>query len=461
MSIKQKPRSGSNKGLKNFIDHVRQDLIDNIEKTRQTLMGAIKAALKSKLRDEATKLDKIRSRLDIFRETFNYNDPVMKIYRKEEQAMLKEKRRFRGVVVLLELFLVEISFLREKAEEALWTATNIDKVQEGSLKEIVETIEAKLTLYQKSMEKYEEYLKASLGQDSLKVLKKQLMDNFDKKELDSVVRLVKWNQFHKLEQKYLDPEDMVEISPPPPQPKPEESVKKFNDDLWEEPEEAPAKEPERYESDDLLVFPLSGITKEGITVGVTTASAPVATAHVPLITPEAYPEEVQATPDGGVVESNLETFIKEATGKSINDDIIRSFVLEKANAIKASGDNPVVPMAKIYEELAAAHPNWRVKPKKMLRIMREMQKNGIIAKVEKLETGFFMVQLLPVELTQDPQKILELAKTHGFLTKEEVINTLQWPEYRAENALNFLEQKGLARTDVSFIEGKRYFFMNK
>ncbi|MHA1370878.1 MAG: hypothetical protein ACTSRA_14345, partial [Promethearchaeota archaeon] len=242
----------TSKKMKDFIDHIRQDLIDNIETLRDKLMQVIKASLASNRRQDAMIADKLRTKLDRFRETFNYTNPVLKIYRKEETRMLKEKQRLKGVVILLELFLIEISYLRSLAEEALWVASNNNIVKESELTNILNKIGTKIEIYEKSIERYEDYLQTSVGQESLKVLKDQFMEFFTEDELDEVVRLVKREKLDKLEMKYLDPDDMVQIVPE------SELLLGLDAALLQEPEEEPLAEEEKdefYEDDEFLVCP--------------------------------------------------------------------------------------------------------------------------------------------------------------------------------------------------------------
>ncbi|MHA1697834.1 MAG: hypothetical protein ACTSWN_03225 [Promethearchaeota archaeon] len=506
----------TSKKMKDFIDHIRQDLIDNIETLRDKLMQVIKASLASNRRQDAMIADKLRTKLDRFRETFNYTNPVLKIYRKEETRMLKEKQRLKGVVILLELFLIEISYLRSLAEEALWVASNNNIVKESELTNILNKIGTKIEIYEKSIERYEDYLQTSVGQESLKVLKDQFMEFFTEDELDEVVRLVKREKLDKLEMKYLDPDDMVQIVPE------SELLLGLDAALLQEPEEEPLAEEEKdefYEDDEFLVCPgpiprpsvavekAEGLASSGSSVEakpeketyievqpvsleeaiaeslskgeepkeepaqllfptvmppeVAEDSTTTSVEEEAAVTPETPPQQPveQAQQPEAVVETNIENFLKKTTGKSGCDDDIRTFIITKSKEIKERASSHIVPMAKLYEDLMAEHPNWRVKPKKFLRLMRELVKNGIISRLEKLDTGFFMVHFLPPEATQDPAAILELAKHHGFLTLEDVMKELEWPEYRAKAALDFLEQKGLAKTDVSFLDGKRYFFL--
>lgn len=480
----QREHKGEHQKIKQFIDRVRAELVDNIERVRDTMMGVIKAALNAKMRDEAMVADKIRSRLDRFRENFNYNDPIVKIYTMEEKRLLKEKGRLKGIVVLLELFLIEVMYMRKLSERALWTASNATEGGLSSLSELLDKVSYKLLVYEKSLERYEDYLKTSVGLESKRALKKQMMDYFSNDELEEVARLVREEGLDELERQYLGEEEMVSILPPkdmlltldpelfnealadePDEPEPAISE-------WvspgEETEETEESEVESYDEEDFLVFidPLPYVQMDE-----EKDVAPEEEAGVPLITPEAYPEEspsetevlpsadAASTIETRAVESNIENFIKKTTGKVGMVDDIRTFVLERSNKIKQEGDNSFVPLAKIYEELVMAHPNWAIKPKKLLRVMQDLEKNGIIASVRKLDTGFFIVQFLPVELTQDPQAILEIAKDRGFLTKEDVMKELNWPEFRTDAALEFMEARGIAKTDVTFMEGKRYFFL--
>jgi len=135
----------------------------------------------------------------------------------------------------------------------------------------------------------------------------------------------------------------------------------------------------------------------------------------------------------------------------ISDQEIHAFILDQ-------GTEPIRPLAKLYEIVTREHPEWKVDSKRLLKCAKDMEKEGILSKVEQLETGFYMIHFLPIEVIDDPQKVLALAQQRGVLVKTDLMELLQWNEHRAANALDFLEKKGIAKVDKSYLKGKRYYF---
>jgi hypothetical protein len=75
-----------------------------------------------------------------------------------------------------------------------------------------------------------------------------------------------------------------------------------------------------------------------------------------------------------------------------------------------------------------------------------------------METGFYMIHFLPPDVMDDPLKVMGLAETRGVLSKSDVMAALGWPEVRAASALGFLEKKGIAKRDKSYLAGVKYYF---
>ncbi|NMC06714.1 MAG: hypothetical protein GYA24_15960 [Candidatus Lokiarchaeota archaeon] len=151
------------------------------------------------------------------------------------------------------------------------------------------------------------------------------------------------------------------------------------------------------------------------------------------------------------LQSGLKGKIEIATVR-VSDADIQAFILDQGSK------EPMRPLAKIAEIMAKEHPDWRVDAKRMERVAKEMDKRGLISTLERMDTGFYMVHFLPPDVMDDPLKVLALAETRGVLSKSDIMAALSWPEARASNALDFLEKKGLAKRDKSYIAGVKYYF---
>ena len=103
-------------------------------------------------------------------------------------------------------------------------------------------------------------------------------------------------------------------------------------------------------------------------------------------------------------------------------------------------------LAKLLPDLQKNFPDWNISAKELKQNLQKMTKQGIIAELEKLPTGFFMVHFYPVELTQDPIKILTYGREKGMVLREDLITHFEWNEYRVDKALKFL----ISRKDVFY-----------
>ena len=121
------------------------------------------------------------------------------------------------------------------------------------------------------------------------------------------------------------------------------------------------------------------------------------------------------------------------------------------------------PLVALWNDVLTAFPDCGFTQKKFLKLLKKMQKGGLLSELQKLPTGYYMVLFHPLEMTQDPITILKYARTvsNGELTKEELLIHLGWPEFRVEKALTFLVDRNLARLDTSFLRGKRYYFITE
>ena len=102
---------------------------------------------------------------------------------------------------------------------------------------------------------------------------------------------------------------------------------------------------------------------------------------------------------------------------------------------------------------------WSTGSEEIEGIINEMSKEGLIKGLSPLESGALLVEFVPVELTDDPQMILDLAaQNDGRLTLEDAVIALSWTEERVSNALNLLISNGVAKEQRSYSKSTQYFF---
>ncbi|UCE09220.1 MAG: hypothetical protein JSW61_09585 [Candidatus Thorarchaeota archaeon] len=102
---------------------------------------------------------------------------------------------------------------------------------------------------------------------------------------------------------------------------------------------------------------------------------------------------------------------------------------------------------------------WDAGHEEVYGILDDMSREGLIEGIESINGGARLVKFIPVELTDDPQKLLGLAtEKDGRLTIEAVVVELGWPEERVEIAMNLLVEKGVAKIQESYSTSTVYWF---
>ncbi|MHA1672194.1 MAG: hypothetical protein ACTSYI_01075 [Promethearchaeota archaeon] len=136
--------------------------------------------------------------------------------------------------------------------------------------------------------------------------------------------------------------------------------------------------------------------------------------------------------------------------------MVQSFILE--NYAKIDESSPTqIPLVALLHDFLRSFPDAKLSEKEFLKIIKKMDKYGLISELEKLSTGFYMVHLHPLELTKDPILILEFTKGKSEFTRLELLTGLEWPEHRLSLALKFLQEKNLIKHTKSFRTGEKYY----
>jgi len=102
---------------------------------------------------------------------------------------------------------------------------------------------------------------------------------------------------------------------------------------------------------------------------------------------------------------------------------------------------------------------WEISSDTLEDIIKDMSKEGLLEGITSLDNGTRLVKFIPVALTDDPQKILNLAsQKDGRISIEEAVVELGWTEERVTIALNLLVSKGVAKIQRSFSRSTQYWF---
>ncbi len=151
---------------------------------------------------------------------------------------------------------------------------------------------------------------------------------------------------------------------------------------------------------------------------------------------------------------------KDSLSKREKQQYLQTKILEYSEHLPPE-EKSHVPLAQIYQDLQENFPDWEFSIKVIRKILQKMQKNGLIADLKQTESGFYMIEFHPAELTIDPAKLLQYGQDVHTCSKEKLLTHFQWDEYRLQKALNFLISRNLVKLQSSYREGTIYFFKNK
>ncbi len=104
-------------------------------------------------------------------------------------------------------------------------------------------------------------------------------------------------------------------------------------------------------------------------------------------------------------------------------------------------------------------PNSGVTVMDMIKTINHLAKEGLIPGIRTLKSGVKVVELVPLELSEDQGLVLSIASSKGWTSVEEVMVRTRWPQDYAMRVLESLVQSGLAKADRShYSSGIRYYF---
>ena len=90
--------------------------------------------------------------------------------------------------------------------------------------------------------------------------------------------------------------------------------------------------------------------------------------------------------------------------------------------------------------------------------LKILERNKLIYKVRELESGFKVVEVVPLNLTNAHEEVLRLAhRFNGELSYETIMKHLNWNLAKTEAVIKELEEKQLVYTKVT-AEGPRIYF---
>ena len=147
--------------------------------------------------------------------------------------------------------------------------------------------------------------------------------------------------------------------------------------------------------------------------------------------------------------------VKRLLKRDDRENALRRDILRLAETSKASGGLMLFSDLLLHLDKMG----WATSFDEVETTLNEMTREGLIEGVSVLEDGTRLVKFIPVALTNDPQKILNLAATSaGQLTIEDAVLKLGWNEERVMNALSLLVDKGVAKIQKTYSKSTIYWF---
>ncbi|MEA2071360.1 MAG: EAP30/Vps36 family vacuolar-sorting protein [Asgard group archaeon] len=132
-------------------------------------------------------------------------------------------------------------------------------------------------------------------------------------------------------------------------------------------------------------------------------------------------------------------------------------ILEKAKEIQELTGG-IMTLGEVVLLINKNRPGKIIAAKDVVKAINELQDAELIPEMKTLESGVKIVEFVPVDLTSDHKKVLDLATRKGWITIEELMLKTNWSQERSERTLESMKKSGIARVDASYAEGKKYYF---
>nr|MDO8135719.1 EAP30/Vps36 family vacuolar-sorting protein [Candidatus Njordarchaeum guaymaensis] len=151
------------------------------------------------------------------------------------------------------------------------------------------------------------------------------------------------------------------------------------------------------------------------------------------------------------------TIVEKLTGSGKFYNSLGVEILEVAGK-KARENGGILTLAEVALTVNKERVDQFVQLGDLIKALKILQDYELIPGIKTLPSGVQVVEFLPVEISEDSNTILNIASSSGWVAIEEVMLKTKWPRERAERALRSLEKGGIARVDVSYAMGTRWYF---
>ncbi|MBS7250412.1 MAG: hypothetical protein KIH08_07455 [Candidatus Freyarchaeota archaeon] len=126
--------------------------------------------------------------------------------------------------------------------------------------------------------------------------------------------------------------------------------------------------------------------------------------------------------------------------------------------IESQEDEEAVILRTLQAHLREKAPNVEATTKDIEKALQNLKREGLILEIGTLPGGLKIVELTPLELTEELTTILELTQGQKYTTIEEIATKTGWPLAKVEQALKRLEQLGITRKVEGYKTGARWYF---
>jgi len=161
----------------------------------------------------------------------------------------------------------------------------------------------------------------------------------------------------------------------------------------------------------------------------------------------ALPPRERATP----------TMIEKLTGSGKFYNSLAVEILEVAGK-KARENGGILTLAEVALAVSKERVDQPIQLGDIIKAIKILQDTELVPGIKVLPSGVQVVEFLPIEVSEDSNAVLDVASRSGWVAIEEVMLKTKWPRERAERALRSLEKAGIARVDVSYAKGTRWYF---
>jgi hypothetical protein len=132
-------------------------------------------------------------------------------------------------------------------------------------------------------------------------------------------------------------------------------------------------------------------------------------------------------------------------------------ILKLKDTIK-SETGGICSLADLYMKMRERRLDIEFNVNDVEKAVKKLDKSGMIADMYVLPSGLKLIEFVPVGMTEDSRKVLEIASSsNGYISLEDLMMKTQWDNERVMRALQTLEQEGVTRRDSSYAGGTAWY----